>query len=100
VSEEQIKRRGGDDRLDDDLPGAEPIELLTAVEQNLQGADPKAERAEAEPVQLLIGVARGVCSVMFRPRAFAAFNLRLVRYLIGAWTGRSAWFLPRKMPST
>jgi hypothetical protein len=34
--------------------------LLTPVEQNLQGTDPKAERTEAEPVQLLIGVARSV----------------------------------------
>jgi len=55
-----IERRGGDDRLDNDLAGAEPIELLTPVEQNLQGTDCEAQSAEAEPVQFLVGVARGV----------------------------------------
>ncbi len=34
--------------------------LLAAVEQNLQGADAEAQRTEAEPVQFLLGVARGV----------------------------------------
>ena len=51
MDEEQIERRGGDDRLDDDLAGAEPIELFAAVEQNLRGADAEAQRTEAEPVQ-------------------------------------------------
>ena len=39
VNEEQIQSRGGNDRFDDDLAGAEPVELLAAVEHDLEAAD-------------------------------------------------------------
>ncbi len=57
VDEEQVEGRGGDDRLDDDLAGAEPVELLAAVEQDLHGADRQAQGAEAEPIELRAGIA-------------------------------------------
>ena len=39
VHEKQVAGRGGDDRLDPDLVGPKPVELLAAVEQDLHGAD-------------------------------------------------------------
>ena len=60
VDQEQIERRGGDDRLDDDLAGTEPVLLLAAVEHDLQRAEREAQSAEAEPIELRIGVARGL----------------------------------------
>jgi hypothetical protein len=36
VDEEQVQCRGGDDRLDDDLAGAEPVFFLPTIEQDLQ----------------------------------------------------------------
>ena len=43
-----------------DLAGAEPVELLAAVEQDLQGADREAQGAEAEPVELRTRIPPGV----------------------------------------
>ena len=54
MDQEEVECRGRDDRLDPDLAGAEPVELLAAVEQDLKGPDRKAQRAEAEPVELLV----------------------------------------------
>src|SRR6516225_9683120 len=34
-----------------------------------------------------------------RPRALAVLRLSIVSYLVGAWTGRSAGFSPRRMRS-
>jgi hypothetical protein len=56
MDEEQVECRGGDDGLDDDLAGAEPVELFAAVQQDLQGADRQAQGAETEPIQLRRGV--------------------------------------------
>jgi hypothetical protein len=53
VHEEQVERSAGDDRFDDDFAGAKPIEFLTTIQGNLQGADRDAQYCEAEPVQLL-----------------------------------------------
>ena len=60
MSKNHIERRRGDDRLDDDFAGAEPVELFAAVEQHLQGADGKAQGAEAEPIQLLTCIPPGL----------------------------------------
>src|ERR1700722_913008 len=60
VSKKQIERRGSDDRLDDDLAGAKPVELLAAVEHHLQGANREAQHAEAEPVELLTCIPPGL----------------------------------------
>ena len=38
MDEKQVERRGRDNGLDPDLAGAEPIELLAAVEQDLKRA--------------------------------------------------------------
>ena len=51
VDEEEVEGRRRDGRLDEDLGRGEPVELLAAVEHELQGADGDAERAEAEPVE-------------------------------------------------
>ena len=56
MDEKQIERRGGDDRFDEDFAGTKPVELLAAVEQDLQRADGEAQGTEAEPVQLRTGV--------------------------------------------
>ena len=50
----------GDDGLDPDLAGPKPVELLAAVEQDLQGADGETQGPETEPVQLRTGVSVGV----------------------------------------
>ena len=47
VDEEHVEGRGADDRLDEDFAGTKPVELLAAVEQNLQSADAKTQRPEA-----------------------------------------------------
>ena len=60
MHKKQIKRRGHDDRLDDDLAGIEPILDFAAIEHELKRADGETQRAEAEPIQLLAGVALGV----------------------------------------
>ena len=52
VDEEDIEGGGRHDRLDEDLAGGEPVELLAAVEEDLERADGEAERAEAEPIEL------------------------------------------------
>ena len=49
VDEEEIEADDGQDRLDDDLAGVEPAELLAAVEHHLQRADAERQRQEAEP---------------------------------------------------
>ena len=52
MNQEQIKRRRGDNGLDDDFAGAEPIELLAAIQHDLQRTDRRGSGAEAEPVEL------------------------------------------------
>jgi len=51
MREEVIETDAGDDELGDDLVGFEPVELLAAVERELQRADADRERDEAEPVE-------------------------------------------------
>ena len=60
VDEKQIECRGGDDGLDPNLAGTEPVKLLAAVEQDLERADGEAQGTEAEPVQLRAGVPLGL----------------------------------------
>src|SRR5580700_2276689 len=60
MGKKQIEGGSRDNRLDDDLAGAEAVELRAAVEQHLQSADREAHRAEAEPVQFLTGVLPGL----------------------------------------
>ena len=52
MDEEQVERRDAEDGLDDDLAGAEPVELFAAVQQDLEGADRQAQAGEPEPIQL------------------------------------------------
>ena len=56
VDQEDVEGGRGDDRLDHDLARGEPIELLAAVEEDLQRGDGDAQRREAEPVELGRGV--------------------------------------------
>ena len=51
VGQEQVEGEAGDGGLGDDLGRAEPVQLLAAVEHQLQRADRDAERDEAEPVE-------------------------------------------------
>ncbi len=52
MHQEEPKRPGADHPLDQDLEGAEPVELLAPIEQDLQSADRHAQRGKAEPVEL------------------------------------------------
>ena len=60
MGEEIIEADHRDDRLDPDFLGAEPADLLAAVEQQLQRADADREREEPEPVEAQMLVALGL----------------------------------------
>ena len=53
VHGEQVKPSSRDRRFDPDLARIEPVLQLAAVEQQLQGADPQAQREESEDVERL-----------------------------------------------
>ena len=48
---EQIKAEAGEHGLDDDLPRREPVQVLAAVQHQLQGADAGGQYRETQPVE-------------------------------------------------
>ena len=60
VDKEQVGAQPCQHRLDDDLPRAEPVLVLTAIQHHLQSADTQAEYREADPVEARAVVARFV----------------------------------------